>query len=173
MKIIISLVLIFSIYALECNIYDYSKGKIACALACPSGTTLINNNLCLTDSQFLIDSQVFICRGIVSSDRTVCCGDNKYLEGNQCLDCHGQIYNNGFACCPNDHYLDYSKTVPNCVQILSGNCPNIIYSSPFKVCCPNQQLYNVATGKCSATFGLNCDQNLLACCPSGQMLDYS
>lgn len=172
MNFVIVLLFVKAILSLNCNLFDFSKSKVACALSCPLGTSQFSN-FCLNSNQYISNSQVLTCSGTVSLDRTVCCGSKQYVEGTICLDCNGQVYSNGLACCPNDHYLDYSQGTPNCIQFQTGNCPTITYSFPYKICCPAQQLYNIATNNCASSFSLNCDSSLLICCPSGQMLEYS
>lgn len=172
MQVIIVLLLLSAALALDCALYDYSKTRVACATSCPPGSIQLGNN-CLANNQYLSNSLVFSCDGPVSSDRTTCCQEGQFLEGNNCLPCNGKVYSNGLACCPNDHYLDFTQTAPSCIQLQTGNCPAIALSSPFKACCPQQQLYNVATSACTSALGLNCDSALLACCPNGQFLEYS
>ena len=132
---------------LFCDLYDYSSAKVTCTTSCPNNSTRILN-YCLTSKQYLAASQVLPCPGFVSSDRTICCAIGQYVSGTQCLTCNGQIYNDGKNCCPNDRYLDYSTAAGNCVRLYSGNCPSLSLSTPFKICCPSQQLYNLATRRC-------------------------
>lgn len=166
---LIFLILIGTCLALDCTLYDYSKPTVACAQTCPASTTTVAN-FCLTSSQYMINSQVFACQGYVSSDRSTCCPRDYYIQGNTCLKCMGQIYNNGLNCCPADNYLDFSQAIPNCIPVSTGNCPRLLLTSPFKVCCPSQQSYNIQSKSCQSNSGLNCDQNLQACCPNGQYL---
>lgn len=69
--------------------------------------------------------------------------------------------------------MDYTQGTPSCIPLQTGNCPSLTFSSQFKTCCPSQQFYNVASGTCSPSFGLNCNSTLAACCPNGQSLEYS
>ena len=78
MKIIITCLLLIITHSLNCNLYDYSKPKISCVQACPSGTTQIESS-CLASNQYYLNSQVFVCRGVVSLDRSSCCKEKEYV----------------------------------------------------------------------------------------------
>ena len=171
MKVIIVLFLLSVALALECALYDYSNQRVTCVASCPSGSVQFGN-YCLASNQYISNSQVFLCDGPVSVDRTTCCKEGQFLEGNICLPSNGKVYSNGLACCPNDHYLHFTQPSPSCIKLQTGSCPSIVLSSPFKVCCPQQQLYNVATSTCTISFGLNCDTSLLVCCPKAQFMEY-
>ena len=158
--------------ALVCSIYDYSDSTVRCVSACPQGTDRIGNN-CLTPSQYLVNSQVFTCRGLVSSDHTVCCDPGHYVQDNTCKKCQGRIFNGGRSCCDGSHYLDYSSGTPNCVSLGGGACSGLTFTTPFKVCCPGGTGFNVATFQCENQNSLNCDFTVNGCCPAGQRLEYS
>jgi hypothetical protein len=160
------------ISSLYCDLYDYSSIKVTCVASCPNNSVRILN-YCLSSKQYIAGSQVIPCPGSVSADRTLCCPLGQYASGTQCLPCNGQIYNDGKDCCPNDRYVDYSTGIGNCVRLLSGRCPSLSLSTPFKICCPSQQLYNVASRRCEQTTGLSCDRNLQLCCPLNHYLEYS
>jgi hypothetical protein len=72
------MLLLGTVLALDCSLYDYSKARVTCALACPPGTSK-SNSYCLTPNQYIASSQVFLCSGPVSTDRSVCCGQRQYL----------------------------------------------------------------------------------------------
>lgn len=171
LKFLIFLVVAQTTLQLNCLLYDYSQPTVACVQSCPQGTTKIDSN-CLTNYQYMANSQVFLCKGYVSQDHTLCCLQRYYIQDGKCLLCRGQIYNNGLSCCSNDHYLDYSQSTPNCVELSTGACSSLMLNSLFKVCCPSSNMYNLATGQCVSPSGYSCDSTQQVCCPLGQKMQY-
>ena len=157
--------------ALFCSIFDYSQSTVKCVQNCPTGTQLVDNR-CLTDRQYLKAGQVFICRGYVSSDRTLCCPPKQYIQSGQCLPCRGHIYNSGVSCCTNDHYLDLTQSTPNCIKLSTGACPSLLLSSQFKICCPSDRMYHISLGECVSPVSYTCDNTRRVCCGINQKAEY-
>lgn len=155
---------------LTCSLYyDYSQPTVRCAQNCPPSTTLIGVN-CLAYNHYLINSQVFACWGYVSADRSMCCPYKHFIQNSNCLACRGQVYNNGLSCCTDDNYLDLTQETPNCVAVSTGNCPSLLLSTVFKICCPRGKMYYLLTGQCVEPNGFNCDSSYQICCSSTQRL---